>query len=253
VALLGVVTVSEEIFLTSEQEQLLSCVENVLTQNLPPGHNLVVSMPNDEQITNHRTIAPLNRQDNYFIVVDILLKATNKRTMWPVFISKSYVQSDDNFIPYKHHMYVMFVWPEEEKDTNNTLESQIDNLKENFESFNRRGKFVIITMGYEKLSPRHYAKKIIEIMWKSCKITNALVIIPYKHRYISNSTSINVHKRWSSPVFNLYTWSAYESKQCNHVDEVLVIDKWFVKENKGRFIKKYGAFPFNIAAKSQWM
>jgi hypothetical protein len=234
---------SEEVFLTSEQEQLLSCVENVLTRNLPQGQNLVVSMPNDEQITNHRTLAPLNRQANYFIVVDILLKATNKRTRWPVFISQPYVRIDDNFIPYKHHMYIIFVWPEEEKVVNNTLKNQIENLSENFESFNRRGKFVIVTMGYEKLSPRNYAKEMIEMMWKRYKITNALVIIPNKRRYISNSTSINVNKKRSSPVFNLYTWSAYESKQCSHVDEILIIDKWVVKENKGRFGKNMEYFP----------
>jgi hypothetical protein len=148
VALLGVLTASND-FLTSEQEQLLSCVENVLTQHSSPGQNLVVSMPNDEQNTNHRTLAPLNRHANYFTVVGTLLKSINKRTMWPILISRPYVQIDENFIPYKYHIYVIFVWPEKEKDINNTLESQLDNLKENFESFNRRGMFVIVIMGYK--------------------------------------------------------------------------------------------------------
>jgi hypothetical protein len=140
-------------------------------------------------------------------------------------------------------MYIIFVWPEEEKDINITLESQTENLKENFESFNRRGMFVIVTVGYEMLSPRNYAKQITEKLWKMYKITNALVIIPKKHIYRSNSTSINVNNKRSNVVFNLYTWSAYESKQCGHVDEVLPIDKWVVKDNKGRFVKNMTYFP----------
>jgi hypothetical protein len=81
------------------------------------------------------------------------------------------------------------------------------------------------------------------MMWKSNKITNALVIIPNKHRYTSNSTSIDVNRKRSSPVFNLYTWTAYESKQCGHVDEVVLIDKWIVEENKGRFMKNTAYSP----------
>ncbi|PNF18734.1 hypothetical protein B7P43_G05019 [Cryptotermes secundus] len=235
-ALLGVLTASN-VFLTSEEEQLLSCVENVLTQHSSPGQNLVVSMPNDEQITNHRTLAPLNRHTSYLTVVGAFLKAINKRTMWPVLISRAYLESVNSFIPHKHHTYVIFVWPEEEKDINNTLGSQLENLKENFESFNRRGIFIIVAIGYEKLSPRNYAKQIVKLMWKGNKITDALVITPSEHRYASNSTSVNVYRKRSSPVFNLYTWSAYESKQCGHVDEVVLIDKWVVEENKGIFVK----------------
>jgi hypothetical protein len=142
-------------------------------------------------------------------------------------------------------MYVIFTWPEEENDTRiyHTLGSQMDNLVERFGSFNRRGMFVIVTMGYEKFSPKYYAKEIIEIMWKGNKITNALVIIPNKQRFISNSTSINVNNEGASPVFQLYTWSAYESKQCGNVEEVLLIDKWVVEENKGRFENNTTYFP----------
>jgi hypothetical protein len=134
-------------------------------------------------------------------------------------------------------MYVIFVWPEREKDINNTLGDQMENLEQHFESFNRRGEFVIVTMGYEKLTSRNYAKDIIEILWKRNKITNALVIIPNKHRRISNSASINVNKKRLITMFLVYSWAAYESQQCDRVEETFLIDKWIVKKNVGRFEK----------------
>jgi hypothetical protein len=42
---------------------------------------------------------------------------------------------------------------------------------------------------------------------------------------------------------NLYTWSAYESKQCDHADEALLIEKWVVGENKGRSVKNTSYSP----------
>jgi hypothetical protein len=169
--------------------------------------------------------------------VDTLLKVTNKTTIWPAYIARPYSKFYDNFIPQKQHMYVIFVWPEREKDINDTLGDQMENLVEHFESFNRRGEFVIVTVGYEKLTSRDYAKDIIEILWKRNKITNALVVIPNKHRYISNSASINVNKTRLSVMFLVYTWSAYESQQCDRVEKTFLIDKWIVRKNVGRFEK----------------
>jgi hypothetical protein len=92
--------------------------------------------------------------------VGTLLQAINKREIRPVLISRPYVQimiifSRINII----HVHVIFVGPEEENDINNPLENQSEDLEENFELFNMREMFVVVTMGYEKLSPRNYANK----------------------------------------------------------------------------------------------
>jgi hypothetical protein len=229
VAVLATATASG-VFLTQEHAELLSCVQHLLTRQLPPGHSLVVSLPIDDTITNHRTLAPQNDHASYFTTVDTLLQTTHKTATWPVFVPRPRSQSYDNFLPYKHHMYVIFVWPERGKDINGTLAYQMENLVENFESFNRRGMFVIVTLGYEELSPRYYAKIVIDILWRGNKITNAFVIIPNKQRYTAKSAAVNVSKG-SIQEFLVYTWSAYESNQCDRVQEVFLIDKWVM----GRF------------------
>jgi hypothetical protein len=139
-------------------------------------------------------------------------------------------------------MYVIFVWPEQGKDITSTLGDQMENLVEKFESFNRRGKFVVVTMGYEKLSSRNCAKDIIEMLWKGNKINNALVIIPNKHRHASNSTSANVREKTFSAMFLVYSWSAYESQQCDRVEEAFLVDTWVAKR-EGKFWKNAALFP----------
>ncbi|XP_021931288.1 YTH domain-containing protein 1-like [Zootermopsis nevadensis] len=76
-ALLGTVTALEE-FLTSESQQLLSCVETLLNRQLPPGHSLVVSLPTDERISNHRTLAPRDHHAIYFELIETMLKNTQR-------------------------------------------------------------------------------------------------------------------------------------------------------------------------------
>jgi hypothetical protein len=241
-ALLGTVTPLEE-FLTSERQQLLSCVETVLTRHLPPGHSLVVSVPSDEQISNHRTLSPSNHHASYFKLVEMLLKSVNMKTNWPVLISQPTTPVSENLIPHKHHMYIIFLWPDEEEFISGTLESQMNSLMEYLDSFNRRGKFIVVAIGYEKCSPRYYAKEIIDIMWKGNKITNVLVIIPNKHRFISESTSTSENNKEQNSLFHVYTWSAYESGQCGQVEEVVLLDEWMVNESEGRFRKNMTHFP----------
>lgn len=241
-ALLGTVTALEE-FLTSESQQLLSCVETLLNRQLPPGHSLVVSLPTDERISNHRTLAPRDHHAIYFELIETMLKNVNTKTIWPVFISRPTTPVSENLIPHKHHMYIIFLCPNADENIGVTLESHVRNLTEFLESFNRRGKFVVVASGYEEFSPTYYAKEIIDIMWKGNKLTNVLVIIPNKHTSAPKSNLLSGNDTEQSPGFYVYTWSAYESGQCGEVEEVFLIDEWVVNETKGRFRKNMTHFP----------
>jgi hypothetical protein len=244
--LLGTVTGPEE-FLTSEQRQLLSCVETVVTRRLPPGRNLVLSLPSHEQIYNHRTLAPRDYHPSHFSLTETFLKSVNMKSSWPVLISRPSDRVSYDLIPHKHHVFIIFLWPDEEQRMNGTLESQMENLVEYLDSFNRRGKFIVVASCYEKCSSKHYAKEIIETMWKGYRITNVIVIIPNTDRFITKSALIRVNDKERSSLLSVYSWSAYESGQCGEVNEVRLLDEWLVNdESQGRFRENMTRFPSNF-------
>jgi hypothetical protein len=113
-------------------------------------------------------------------------------------------------------MYIMFLWPAEDEYVSGSLESQISGLMDYLDSFNRRGKFIVVACGYEKFST--FVKEIIYIIWKTNKITNVPVIIPNNHTFISESTLLSVDNNEPRPMVHVCTWSAYESGECGEVN-----------------------------------
>jgi hypothetical protein len=82
----------------------------------------------------------------------------------------------------------------------------------------RASFFVVMTNSFE--FPRQLAEKVIEKLWKECKIVDVLLLIPVARHDLKNENRISHGKS----VFNFYTWFPFHSSG----NEVVLLDEFYV-------------------------
>jgi len=193
--------------LTNEQSGMLLCVEEIISRHFTDGQPLVISMP----AASNRTIGHGQTAGSEFEMMDKMLEKTHNIITWPLLTSVPDSAVSENSIVYKHQSYIIVLRAEEREDCLNTLQLQLENIKSYGHSFNHRGKFLVVVTDFGVPSPKALAMDIIETLWNDHQIANSVIMVP------------NVYE--SVIRFDLYTWFPYESGQCGKTQEVVLLDR----------------------------
>lgn len=221
--------------LSTSQHQMAACVGAIVHQHFTPHPQVVVSMPGTQRNFTQRTLSPGSPQYEDFEVVDLVLKGMNKEMGYPVLISQSrHTQISPSTVNLFHgdlcpkvHSYIIFLWRDEQSGSILTsLNQQLESLKVNkyLDSRYRQDMLIVTTE-----IPLSLAKDLLEFLWKTRRIVNALILRQSSH------TAEN-------PTFDLYTWFPYESGHCGEVKNIILLDQW----TTGRFSSNVHLFPNKI-------
>jgi len=124
------------------------------------------------------------------------------------------------------------VWNEQAGSLNETLEKQVENLK-NSTSWKPRRRFLVVVNDRSNEPAHLLAAHISSILWQKARIVNVMVLIPiqvaYPQLHAITATNTRVADR-----LNLYTWFPFKLEECGEVQEVILLDGWVIEHN-GRF------------------
>jgi len=194
--------------LTKEQSGMLLCVEEIISRYFTDGQPLVISMPP----ASNRTTGHGQTAGSEFEMMDKMLENIHNIITWPLLTSVPDNEVSENSIVYKHQSYIIVLRAEErEDDLNSTLAHQFEHIKGYGQSFNHRGKFLVVVTDFGVHSPKALVMDIIKTLWNDHQIANSVIMVP------------NVYESVIS--FDLYTWFPYESGQCGKTQEVVLIDR----------------------------
>jgi len=128
--------------LPTVQLHTVLCVWTVARRHFAPGRPLVVSLPRTTPDVAHSALsAPLAQTDNLQTVSAILGKLHEEKR-WPIKLSRPSGDATAG-TSVLHHSYILFVWNEEAGSYNETLENQVEILKDST-SWNPRGRFLVV-------------------------------------------------------------------------------------------------------------
>jgi hypothetical protein len=227
-SLMFLAVVSATSLLNQEQLHMLQCVERVLERNFVPGTPLLVSVPTSPPQFNQRSFVDNALRSNEHNLADAVLENINKKSRWPILTARADTSIPDDNMPYKHNSYVIFLWTEAKTgDVLESLESQMENIQAYAYSWNRRGRYFVFVTDLDIQHPQQLAVNISQLLWTTYSVMNVLIMISNKY---SNGPEINSQS--SHCVTKFYTWFPYESGKCGQVENVSLLDKWILGENK---------------------
>jgi len=228
--------------LTTHQMQTVLCVWTVAHRHFAPGRPLVVSLPPTTPDVARSTLSDPLPQINELQTVQFILGKLHEGTRWPIELFRpSGDDTADTLV--LHHSYILFVWDEEVRSLNETLEYQLENLKYST-SWNPRGRFLVVATECS-IEPAHLmAAHICSILWQVARIVNVVVLIPNQFPY-RTLRAMSTTKTTAADSLNLYSWFPYNLGGCGEVQDVILLDEW-VFENTGRFSENAQLYPTKV-------
>ena len=232
---MSLAAVSATSLLNQEQLHMLQCVDRVLELNFVPGTPLFVSVPTSPPQISQRTFVHNALRSNEHNLVNAVLENINKKSRWPLLTARPETSTPDDERPYKHNSYVIFLWTESKgDDILESLESQMENIKEYINSWNRRGRYFVCVTDLDIQYPQQLAMNISQLLWTTYNVMNVLIMIANNH-----SSGPEINARSSHCVIEFYTWLPYESGKCAQVENVIQLDKWILGENKNSNVELF--------------
>jgi len=167
--------------LTTEQLHTVLCVWTVAHRYFAQGRPLVVSLPRTTtEVTRSALSIPVPQRDD-LQTVNLILGKLHEETRWHIELFRS--SGDDTAdTSVLHHSYILFVWNEDAKSLNETLENQLENLKYST-SWNPRGRFLVVATDSSNEPAHLLAAHICSILWQLARIVNVVVLIPNQFAY----------------------------------------------------------------------
>jgi hypothetical protein len=243
-AAIGIIHPAVASLLTTEQRQLLSCVNNVLRRHFAAGRSLLLSLPAvQDDASQESKLTQIGSDTNDADLVDSILMNTHYASHWPIYVSvASEMPLETTFLGQeKISYYVIILWPgPTDKEIIDNLLEQFDSFQ-NIESWNRRALFFVMLTGTTQ-APKHLALKIFDKLWKTENILNIILLVP---AYEESQLYDNETNMGNLMGFDLYTWFPYHSGYCAGVEEVTLLDRWVFTDN-GHFSKQVPLFPHKI-------
>jgi len=115
--------------LNSDHLHTVLCLWNVTDRHFAPGNTLVVSMPRTRPDVARSALSdPLPQRDD-LEPVSVLLGKLHEGTRWSIELCRS-IGDDTAGTLVLQHSYILFVWNGEAGSLNETLENQVENLKD---------------------------------------------------------------------------------------------------------------------------
>ena len=231
--------VSATSLLNRQQLHMLQCVDRVLEGNFVPGTPLFVSVPTSLPQFGQRTFVDNALRSNEHNLVDAVLENINNKSRWPLLTARPDTSMADDDTLSKHNSYVIFLWTETKGgDVLESLESQMENIKAYAYSWNRRGRYFVFVTDLDVQHPQQLAMNISQLLWTTYSVMNVLIMIPNNH-----STGPEINPHISHYAIEFYTWFPYEAGKCGQVENVILLDKWILGENKN---SKLELFPEKV-------
>jgi hypothetical protein len=116
--------------LTTDQLHTGLCVWTVASRYFAPGKPVVLSLPVNRPDVARSTLSDhLPRRDD-LKTVNVILGKLHEGTRWPIELFRPRGH-DTAYTSVLHHSYILFVWNEEARSLNETLQNQLENLKHN--------------------------------------------------------------------------------------------------------------------------
>jgi len=228
--------------LTKDQLQTALCVWTVAHRHFAKARPLVVSMPRTmPDVARSALSDPLSQRDD-LLTVSVLLGKLHERTRWPIEVYRP-SGDDTSDTSVLQHSYILFVWNEGAGSLNETLENQVENLKDST-SWNPTGRFLVVVTDRNKVSAHLLAAHICFIMWQVARIVNVVVLIQNQFPYLPLNTRRTTKKK-AAVRFNLYTWFPSKFGRYGEVQDVILLDEW-VFENNGRFSLNVHLYPAKV-------
>lgn len=230
--------------LTRDQRHMMLCLETIIMRDFTQGRATVVSFPEEDRGTSHRTLTQLGT-DSHVSVSHQILRKMHEDMLWQIttacLCSMSLVITHDDHQKMDH--YAIFTWSGQQDSVIDNLGYQVDELKKR-NSWNNKAKFLVVVAENHREGVDKVAFKIIKELWEIYRVLNVVVLIP-QTRNIAPVTESRDQNTMTS-TFDLYTWFPYQSEStCAEVEDAVLIDRWILEE-EGHFLKKASLFPTKI-------
>jgi len=217
----------KDIKLTADQLHTVLCVWNIAQRHFAPARPLVVSMPRTTPDVARSALSDPLPQTDDLQTVSVLLGKLHEGTRWPIELFR--LSGDDTADrSVLQHSYILFVWNEEEGSIKETLENQLENLKDST-SWNPRGRFLVVATDSSNEPEHVIGAHICSVLWQVARIVNVVVLIPNQFSYRPLHALSN--KKTSADRLKLYTWFPFKLGVCGEVQDVILLDEWVFENN----------------------
>jgi hypothetical protein len=246
---IGIIHTALSSLLTAEETQLVLCGLTVLHRHFNAKTNLLVSFSHTTyNNTQQRTLSHTSQYKNYHYLLNALLQNIHDAARWAILVPNPDQPSLETMdeVQGKMDYYLVIVRPKgTDEETFDEVQDRFDSLPK-MESWNQRALFLVMLTGTIK-EPKLLAHKIFDVLWKSEKVLNIVLIVPTVQESVLHD---NVRHTEKSISFDLYTWFPYQSGHCGAVEEITLVDQWIVTNNGG-FLKHVPLFPNKVPANLQ--
>jgi hypothetical protein len=224
--------------LTKVHQHIASCVRTAALRHFSAGRPVSVSMPSNELPATNATPS-----EDIQHMVHLVLRELNDMMRWPILFYTSDTMVEETQEVVLPHSYIIFLWPQQDKDVNDTIKTQMENQKDSL-SWNPLAKFLVVVTGLGSEPHISVARRIFVAVWEMTRISNIVLMIP-------NSSEISTldHKPHAdteeTKTIDLYSFFPYKSGNCGKLTDITIIDKWLL-ENIGNFERNTNLFPPKI-------
>jgi hypothetical protein len=201
--------------MSADQRHLVTSVKTVLLRHVPSERPLIISLPKSAAATGNLTRGNIQTQ-----IYDVMLQAINEKSQWLLQTTNPEVDTLQTSMKpeVSSAVYIMLISGHDVSNIAFGLIRQLEVL-EGMEYLNKRASFFVVMTDSVEF-PRQLAEKIIEKLWKECKILDVLLLIPVARHGLKNGNKISD----VTSVFNFYTLFPFHSSG----NEVVFLDKFFV-------------------------
>jgi hypothetical protein len=152
---------------------------------------------------------------------NILLGKLHEGTTWRIELFRPSGDGTAD-ISVLHHSYILFVWNEKASSLNETLENQVENLKEST-SWNTRGRFLWWQLTSAMNRNTYRLLTYVPYKWQVARIVNVVVLIPNQFPYCPLH-AMRTTNATAADRMNLHTWFPFKLERCGEVQEVILLD-----------------------------
>ncbi|PSN39088.1 Ionotropic receptor 674 [Blattella germanica] len=211
ILLLATLSANENLFLSTEQQHLVTSVLTIIQNQFTPGRSIYISLPSYEV------------PGDFIFVAEILIKLVSKGINWPTNILRSNEEPPRKYYYDSGHSYILFL--ECKVEIMDYLGKQLVQLKE-LTSWEPRAKFLFILNKCVTEQPANIISTLFDELWGFAGIHNVVLLTFHSFEHLIDEKNC---------IF-AYTWHVFNKNgKCLKVNEVILINQWLM-EDQGRFL-----------------
>jgi len=168
--------------LSTEQLHTVLCLRTVAHRDFAPANSLVFSNSRTSpDVASSPLSDPLSQTDDLH-TASVLLGKLYGGTRRPIELFRPGGEDTADRSVLRHN-YILFVWNGEAGSLNETLENQLENLKD-ITSWNPRARFLLLATESSNEPAQLLAAHVSPVLWQVARFVNAVVLIPNQFSYL---------------------------------------------------------------------